>query len=66
VDSGETGLRLGDVLEAIDAEFESAAAVLTPASARRHIDALPQDVDVVRVERNLSRRPPSYRYLSVA
>jgi proteasome-associated ATPase len=66
VDTGESGVRLRDVIDAIDSEFESAAAVLTPANARRHIDALPQDVDVVRVERNASRRRPSYRFLSVA
>lgn len=66
VETGEVGVRLSDLLEAIDAELETAARVLTPANCRRHLETLPQDVDVVRVERSDPPARRSYRYLRVA
>ncbi len=66
VELGEVGVRLTDLLAAIDAEFDTAARALTPANCRRHLDTLPQDVDVVRVERVSAPSRQTYRYLSVA
>jgi proteasome-associated ATPase len=47
---GASGLRLDDVVGALDAEMTSAARVLTPANCRAYLTGLPQDVDVVSVE----------------
>ncbi len=49
VRTGEAGVRLDDVLDALDAEMTTAARVLTPANCRAYIPDLPQDVDVVSV-----------------
>jgi hypothetical protein len=66
-ETGVRGLELADLLEALDAEFEAAARILTPANCRRYLDGLPQDVDVVRVE-PLARRGSArvHRVLRVA
>lgn len=65
-DGGSVGVSLPDLLTAVDAEFDSAARTLTPANCRRFLESLPQDVDVVRVERVSAPKPRTYRYLSVA
>lgn len=61
---GEAGLRLEDALEGIGQELETMAATLTPANCRQHVEGLPQDVDVVKVEP--ARRKPlhPHRYLN--
>ena len=64
VELGDAGLRLSDLLEAIETELDSAARVLTPANCRRHLETLPQDVDVVRVDLVRASKQRSYRYLS--
>jgi proteasome-associated ATPase len=66
VERGDTGVSLGDVLDAIDMEFESTVRVLTPHSCRRILDGLPQDVDVVRIERRVSTARRTHRYLRIA
>ncbi len=66
VELRDPGLRLGDLLQAIDTELDSAGRALTPANCRRHLETLPQDVDVVRVERTRAPSRQTYRYLSVA
>ena len=66
LETGESGLRITDVLDTMEEEMASAAALLTPANCRSHIDDLPQDVDVVRVvpvRRKVKRR---HRFLSAA
>jgi proteasome-associated ATPase len=65
-EGGSRGLALDDLLHAVDAEFETAARTLTPANCRRFLQTLPQDVDVVRVERAATNVPRAWRYLSVA
>lgn len=68
VETGDAGLRSEDVLEAIADEMASAAAALTPANCRHHLEGVPQDVDVVRIEpaeRKL-RRPLRYMDLDPA
>ena len=66
VDTGEAGLRLSDLLTVVDAEFESTVRTLTPVNCRRHLEDLPQGIDVVRVD--TPRRPTrrADRYLRVA
>jgi proteasome-associated ATPase len=66
IETGQSGVRLEDLLSAVDVEFERVARFLTPLNCRGHIDDLPQDVDVVSlqpVERRI-RRPQ--RYLRIA
>lgn len=65
-EAGPAGLALPDLLEAIDAEFESATRTLSPANCRRYLDDLPQDVDVVRVEPVVRRLRQPHRVLQVA
>lgn len=62
-ETGEEGIRESDVLQAVSEECSRAAGVLTPANCRVHLDDLPQDVDVVRVEPVRPRVVPE-RYLS--
>lgn len=49
-EDGDSGLRTGDLLEAIDRELESATRGLSPRNCRQYLADLPQDVDVVKVE----------------
>jgi proteasome-associated ATPase len=60
---GERGVRPEDVLDAIDAEQEDMARMLTPVNCRRYLSGLPQDVDVVRVEK--VRRQDARRHYQV-
>ncbi len=62
-DTGSTGIRESDVLEAVFEECTSAVGVLTPSNCRSHLADLPQDVDVVRIEAVRPRVAPE-RYLS--
>jgi proteasome-associated ATPase len=65
-EGGRPGVRLTDLLEVVDAEFESVARALTPANCRRYLDDLPQDVDVVRVEPVTRRLRREHRFLRIA
>ncbi len=65
-EQGDPGLRAGDLLQAIDTEFDSAAGALTPRNCHLHLDDLPQDVDVVKVERTVRRARADYRFLRIA
>ncbi len=49
-ETGDAGLRTGDLLEAIDRELETATRGLSPRNCRQYLSDLPQDVDVVKVE----------------
>lgn len=66
LESGHGGIELGSVLSVIDDEFESAARVLTPANCHRHIDDLPHDVDVVRVQKVQRKVSRPHLYVSAA
>jgi proteasome-associated ATPase len=66
IETGESGVRLSDLLAAAAEEFSSAARVLTPANCSRYLSDLPQDVDVVRVECAERKTFRSFRYLNVA
>jgi proteasome-associated ATPase len=65
-DEGPGGLRTGDLLRAVDDEFVSAAGALTPRNCHIHLDDLPQDVDVVRVEPVVRRVRAEHRFLRPA
>jgi hypothetical protein len=47
---GASGVELSDVLAGVGAFLEKSTRVLTPSNCRNHLEDLPQDVDVVRVE----------------
>jgi proteasome-associated ATPase len=66
IETREVGVRWSDLLEATAEELESAARALTPANCHRHLADLPQDVDVVRVERVNRRVSRPHHYLNVA
>ena len=56
VEGGHPGVRAEDLFSAIEQELENLARVLTPANARHHLVGLPEDMDVVRIERPPARR----------
>jgi proteasome-associated ATPase len=66
VRTGERGVRLEDLLESIADELEAQGSLLTPRSCHRFVGNLPQDNQVVRVERlrteSATRR---HRYLTL-
>ena len=66
IETGVPGLRLDDLLGAADDELRTVVSGLTPANCRGHLDGLPQDVDVVRVDLAARRVSRTYRYLEVA
>lgn len=67
VRGGAQGLRTEDVFSAIDVEIENLARVLTPANVRDYVLGLPDDLDVVRIERPRgNRRHSMHKYLATA
>ena len=58
---GEPGLRLEDIEAAVSDALDRLGTVLTPRNARDHVGDLPDDVDVVAVER-IARRVKPHRY----
>jgi len=68
IESGEPGVRIDDVMAAVSTQLETMADALTPRSAHRYLTDLPQDAEVVRVQR--TRRPAAmarvYRYIQAA
>ena len=66
IETGQSGVRLTHLLSAIADEMESIAGTLTPANCRQHLTDLPQDVDVIRVERIQRRVARPHTYLHVA
>jgi proteasome-associated ATPase len=63
---GEAGIQLPDVMGAVDEFLTNAARALTPANCRNHLDDLPQDVDVVRVDPVTRKVARPFRYLNAA
>ncbi len=66
LETGQEGLSAEDLLDAVDSEFASSTRLLTPANCRGHLDEIPADTDVVRIE--LATRPelPSLRRARIA
>jgi proteasome-associated ATPase len=65
IEIGECGVRLADLLSAVDDEFERVMRFLTPRNCAKHIDDLPQDIDVVSIRPADRRVRQPHRYLSV-
>lgn len=65
-EGGEAGVRVADVVGAVGDFLASAASALTPQNCRNYLDDLPQDVDVVRVERMERKSGQAYRYINAA
>lgn len=59
------GVARCDVEEAVAATLDKLATTLTPRNCRAYLDDLPQDLDVVRVDR-LRARPRRHRYATAA
>ncbi len=64
--TGESGVRLSDVMTAIDEELAESARALTPANCHKYLTDLPHDADVARVEPVVKRAARTHRYLKVA
>ncbi len=65
-ETGEHGVRLEDVLAALDDEFCSTARQLTPGNCHRYLGGLPQDMGVARVEQAPRRIDRPYRYVMLS
>ncbi len=65
-EGGVGGVRSTDVLEAVDDAIHTAAGALSPSNCRSHLDDLPQDLDVVKVEPVVRCARREYRYLRIA
>jgi proteasome-associated ATPase len=66
VETGQSGVEMADLVQAIEEEFLAAGRVLTPQNCRQHLPGLPQDMDVVRVEPVVRRVRRPQRYLQEA
>lgn len=64
--TGRGGITPEDLLEAVAEYFQTAAARLTPHNCREHLEDLPQDLDVVRVEPRIRRVARPHSFLNVA
>jgi proteasome ATPase len=63
LETGDAGIRDGDVLDAISDELSNAVRALTPANCLAHMAGLPQDVTVVRVEPTVKTVKRPHRFL---
>jgi len=60
------GVSIGDIVAATDEELAASSLSLTPSSCRDYLRDLPQDLDVVRVERVARTAPGPSHFRSVA
>ncbi len=65
LDGGEAGIGVEDALAAAESAREQLAALLSPGNARAWLTDLPQDLDVMAVERAPGPGPAESRYLEV-
>ena len=63
LETGDAGIRWGDVLDAIADEIATVVATLTPANCHAHVADLPQDLTVVRVTPTISRPLRPHRFM---
>ncbi len=66
IETGDKGIQIDDVLTVVEREIEKMASMLTTANCRRHLNNLPQDNDIVRIEPVRRRRIRTHRYIQVA
>ncbi len=64
VSGGTSGVEVGDMHHAVSDAMEMLATTLTIRNAREYLDDLPQDIDVVRVERLTHRVARRMRYVN--
>lgn len=60
---GPAGLSWPDVETALMRRLEQAARLLTPRNCRSHLSGLPEDVDVVAIDRRRRKSIQEYRYI---
>jgi SpoVK/Ycf46/Vps4 family AAA+-type ATPase len=61
------GVRIEDLFAAVDRELDRLSRILTPANAREHLVGLPDDLDVVKVERSGPRHARGrLKYLTIS
>ena len=65
-ETGESGVRSTDLLDAIDRQFDVVVRSITPRNCREYLLDLPQDVDVVQVEPRRTRVRREHRVLRIA
>jgi SpoVK/Ycf46/Vps4 family AAA+-type ATPase len=63
-ENGPGGVGLEDVLSGVADFFETATQGLTPGNCRNHLEDLPQDMDVMRVDRVERKVRQPHRYLN--
>jgi len=63
---GEVGIGEAELFAAIDLAFEAAVGALTPINCRQHLDRLPHDALVVRIDRPSRPATRTHRYLKLA
>ncbi len=63
-EKGPSGVSLEDVFSGVADFFETATQGLTPVNCRSHLDDLPQDMDVVRIDPVKRKVPRPYSYLN--
>lgn len=63
---GEIGIGEAELFAAIDLAFEAAVAALTPLNCRQHLDRLPHDTLVARIERPSRPSTRTHRHLELA
>lgn len=66
LETGEAGIAEHDVLDAIGDAVSTAVAALTPANCHTHLDDLPQDLAVARLDTLLRRQRRPQRFRVVA
>jgi hypothetical protein len=66
VAQGSSGLEVRDLEESLCLELDSASQLLTPRNCHQHLDDLPQDLDVVKIEAVAGRERRAHRYMHVA
>lgn len=66
IETGVTGVRTGDVFEAIEEEFSRSVRLLTPMNCRNHLSDLPHDMDVASIEPARRKTARTHRYLQFA
>lgn len=64
LETGQAGVRLDDLLWAMNDEFSSAARLLTPRNCHAYLADLPDDVDVVSVRPIVRRASEPQRYMT--
>ncbi len=63
-EKGSSGVRLDDILTGVDDFFETAMQALTPTNCHGYLNDLPQDMDVVRIDRVRRKVREPHKYVN--